>query len=55
MGRKYRGGKGQNLPFIHNVRPAMEFSDRPPKRAGLLMTMSLLITVVGLLIFVFRG
>ena len=54
MRRKYRGGKGQNLPFIHNVRPAVELSG-PPRWTALMMTAGLLTGLAALLIFIFQG
>ena len=53
MSRKYRRGKSHNLPFINNVRPAMEFSD-PPRRTALIMTTGVLITLAALLIYMLQ-
>jgi hypothetical protein len=53
MSRKYRRKKSQNLPFINNVRPVMEFSD-PPRRTALIMTAGVLITLAALLIFMLQ-
>lgn len=53
MSRKYRRGKTQGLPFINNVRPAMERSD-PPWGTALIMTAGVLMTLAALLIFVLQ-
>jgi hypothetical protein len=54
MIRKYRRGKTHNLPFINNVRPALEFSE-PPKRTALIMTAGVLITLAALLIYMLQS
>jgi hypothetical protein len=54
MSRKYRRGKSHDLPFIHNVRPAVGLAD-PPRRTALIMTAGVLIVFAALLLLVFRG
>ena len=54
MSRKNRRGRNINLPFINNVRPALEFSD-PPKRTAVIMTAGVLITLAALLIYMLQS
>ena len=54
MSRKNRRGRNQNLPFINNVRPALEFSD-PSKRTARIMSAGVLITIAALLIYMLQS
>ena len=54
MSRKYRRGNGNDLRFIHNVRPAMELS-APPKWTALMLTAGVAIALAALLTFVIGG
>jgi vacuolar-type H+-ATPase subunit I/STV1 len=54
MSRALGRGSGYELHMIHNVRPAVEFSGSP-RRPALIMTLSILIGLATLLIFVLKG